>query len=160
MRVLLTLVVCGLALAVTPATGAKPKPFRITAHVAQVEARDGFPAVGGSLVAAGPQVTTRPFGAGAEIDRLTVTGHPSDNTFEYAGTGRNFYDGGVVKSTFRGTLTVNADGSIDDRGSGRIIGGTQRYRGARGKYTYTGDGEPGSRVETLRVRGTYSLPAP
>ena len=148
------------ALATAPAASAK-KTYQYSSSVtsAPVSTSNGYPAPGGKAIMAG-KLTTEPFGVGAVIDHVTVTGQPQPNVFAFEGTEVDLFSDGTAGNTFTGTATVNADGSqsvvIDgrynpapNRSRNPVLfgpGGTGRYKGATGSYRFTGTVAPGSNV--------------
>jgi hypothetical protein len=129
--------------------------FKETAQVATISMSGGFPDTGSVIVTAGVQ-TTKPGGSGAEVNRATITGHPSANSYDYKATGVEYYGNGTVRSRLTGTFTIQADGSVTHVGRGQIVGGTGVYKGATGKFTFTGSAPSATAVTTFRITGTLS----
>jgi hypothetical protein len=129
-------------------------------RTAPVVTRNGFPNVGGTALLAGSvKVRTRPCQprcstTGALLDRVTITGQPQSNVFAFRGRERIFFVFGTLRDRFRGTLTVLADGSQQVVNRGRFTGGTGAYRGASGRYRFSGTVAPGATVTTGGSRGT------
>lgn len=126
---------------------------------APVKTANGYPNPGGTALLAG-SVKIKPtklFGAGAVIDRVTVTDRPEPNVFAFKGKERDFYAHGMVRNKIRGTVTVQGDGSQEVTGKGRFTGGTGRYRGASGHYRFSGTVAPGSTVLIGGSRGKISF---
>jgi hypothetical protein len=130
-------------------------PYTSTVQTVPLKTGNGYPAVGGTALLVGTLKASKPFGAGAIIDRVTITGQES-NVFTFKGTERDLYPAGTLRNTFTGTATLQADGSQELAGEGRYTGGTGRFRGASGRYTFTGTIPPGSSVATVHGRGTVT----
>ena len=143
--------------AVIPAGSATAKTVNYTSKISSVtlSSANGYPNPGGTAVLVG-SLKVKPFGEGALVDRVTITGHPQPNVFEFKGTEVDYYDHGTMRNTFTGTATVNEDGSQDLVAKGRFTGGTGRYKGATGKYKFSGHADPGSTIVTGGSRGTVT----
>ena len=113
----------------------------------------GYPAPGGTAVLAGTW-TTDLFGAGAIVDRLTITGQPDPTTFTFKGTEVGYVAKGTLRNVFTGTAVVQPDASQKITVKGTITGGTGAYQGAKGTYTFTGTTAPGSTIVNGRSAGT------
>ena len=155
-------------LVVAPVAAAKrAHNYSATVTSAPVATSGGYPNPGGSAVMAGT-LTTTPFGAGAVIDHVTVTGQPSPNVFTIEGTEVDLFADGTSGNTFTGTATVQSDGSQNVVINGRLTqgrnqgrtqvlfgpGGTGRYQGATGSYTFHGTIPAGSNAITGTSTGT------
>ena len=121
----------------------------------QISASSGFPGVGGTQRNAGT-ISTTAFGRGqkAQVNTVTVTGQPTATTIAFTVRGTDFFAAGTQRWTARGTATIQPDGSITAAGRGRFVGGTGRYRGARGTFSFTGTQAAGTTIQTARSRGT------
>ena len=115
----------------------------------------GYPAPGGSAVLAGSWATSL-YGNGALIDHVTITGHPTSDTFTFRGTEVGFLPHGTIRDKFIGTATVLSNGTQKVSTKGRFNGGTGMYRGATGSFKFTGRTSPGSSVVIGRSAGTIS----
>jgi hypothetical protein len=118
-----------------------------------VSTSHGYPAPGGTAVLAGTWSTNR-FGAGAVIDHVTMTGHPSANTFTFKGSEVGFVARGTFRDIFTGKATIEPDGTQTLLIQGRFVGGTGDYRGATGRYAFTGSTTAGSGVVVGHSIGT------
>jgi len=61
---------------------------------------------------------------------------------EFEGRFRAFFKKGTLKGRLSGTGTANPDGSVSFSGSGEYTGGTGRYKGADGSFTFEGTQPP------------------
>jgi len=161
-RTFLILPAALVALLVAAPVAAAKKTYKYSSTVrsAPVSTSNGYPNVGGSAVFAGSLEST-PFGRGAVIDRVTVTGQPQPNVLAFQGTELDFFADGAAANTFTGTATVQADGSQTFVIRGRFTqgrrGGTGRYKGATGSYTFTGTIPAGANVITGSSTGTMTF---
>jgi hypothetical protein len=121
----------------TPAQAKRSHHFSVTAQLVVISRSAGYPALGSSVESAGILKSTLA-GNGAQVQTLTITGHPTATTYTFKGTSTDFYSHGTLKSRFTGTATVHANGSASLTGSGHYTGGTDRFRRASGKFTVTG----------------------
>ena len=150
-RVLSVLLLAGVTLVTwVPADAAKRRSHRAdaTLSVATISQQGTPPAPGSSVTSAG-KVSGSSFGAGAFTGDVV---YGSDLSF--TGPGRFFFKRGTIASTLTGFARANADGSATFSGSGRFTGGTARYRGARGEFTFAGTLPPGSQIATYTVTGS------
>jgi hypothetical protein len=84
------------------------------------------------------------------------------NTFgppgQFTGKFRAFFKRGTLKGTLSGTGSANPDGSLSFQGSGSYTGGSGRYKGAEGSFTFTGsqpaDTTSDSEPAVFQVDGT------
>jgi hypothetical protein len=129
--------------------------YTATLQSAPLETGNGYPAPGGTALLAG-SLKSKPFGAGAVIDRVTITGQPQPNVFAFKGEERVFFAEGTQRNKFTGTATVQADGSQEVAVKGRYTGGTGRYRGASGRYTFSGTVASGSTLLIGSSKGRIS----
>jgi hypothetical protein len=112
--------------------------------------------VGGTAVLTGT-LKTKPFGPGAAVDHVTITGQPEANVFAFSGTEVDFLRDGTWQNRFTGTATVQEDGSQALAIKGRFTGGTGRYKGATGGFTYTGTTPAGSSVSVGSSHGAVTF---
>jgi hypothetical protein len=152
------------------AAAKKTYKYSSTVTSSPVLTTDGYPSVGGSAVLAGSMKST-PFGPGTVIDHLTVTGQPQANVFTFEGTEVDLFADGTAGNTFTGTATVQSDGSQAivihgsyaqgrNQGPNQVLfgpGGTGRYKGVTGSYTYTGTIPAGSNVATGSSSGSMTF---
>jgi hypothetical protein len=148
-------------LAAGPAAAKHPHKHKPTAHkyAARLESdplstSDGYPAPGGTALLTGVLLINNPFDAGAVIDQIKVTGNPKPRVFAYKGTELDLLSDGTLRNSLKGTATVEANGSRRVVAHGRITGGTARYKGAKGHYTFSGSIAAGSTVLHGRSAGT------
>jgi hypothetical protein len=143
-------------LACAPVAGARSShPYKSHITSAPVSTAGGYPQTGGSTVLAG-SLTTDTEGPGALVDRLTITGQPQPNVFTFKGTEVAYFAGGSIRDAFTGYSMIMEDGSQSVVANGTITGGTGRYRGATGRYSFGGTTAPGS---TLLVGGSTGVVA-
>ncbi len=116
---------------------------------------DGYPAPGGRSLFSG-KLETNGLGDGALWSTITITGQPASNVISFKGTELDYLPAGYGRTKFTGTSTVLPDGSQEVAISGRIIGGTGRYRGATGSYTFKGTVPAGSNVMSGHSSGSIS----
>lgn len=89
-------------------------------------------------------------GAGRDVTTYTAPG-------VFSGKGVSFGPNGSTRNTFEGTGTVMPNGDITFSGSGTITGGTGRFKGASGSFTFTGSQEADSNgVSTQHLVGTIT----
>jgi hypothetical protein len=140
---------------VATASAATTVRFTETQVTNQLSVAGGFPAVGGTQINAGT-LTTAAFGRGekAQVNTVKVTGQPTATTFTFTLRGTDFFAAGTQRWTARGTGAIQPDGSLTATGRGRYLGGTGRYRGARGTFTFSANQPAGSTIVTARSRGT------
>jgi len=93
-------------------------------------------------------------GAGAVVDRLTITGQPQPAVFAFKGREVDFFARGTQRNKFTGTDTIQQDGSQTVVVNGRYTGGTGIYRGTSGHYRFNGTVPPNSTVLSGRSRGS------
>jgi hypothetical protein len=147
------------AVAAAPAAAAR-KSHTYTSHVVTntLSTANGYPGPGGTSLGAGT-VTTNAFGAGALIDRITITGQPKSNQIAFKGTEVDFYRAGSLRAMFTGVSTVHDDGSQVVMIQGTYVGGTARYKGATGSYNAIGKFAPGSSIFHGGSRGSVAYGA-
>jgi hypothetical protein len=129
--------------------------YKSAIQSATLSTANGYPGVGGTAVLAGTWDTDL-FGKGALVDHVTITGTPTPNTFAIKGTEVGFVAAGSLKNKFTGTSTVQPDGSQKLSINGKYVGGTGRYKGAKGSYKFNGSTEPGGSIVTGRSTGTIA----
>lgn len=159
-RSLKTVAIAGgliIASATTPlATAAsRSTEFRATSQLATFSAANGYPAVGGRAILAGP-LYQHPGGQGAQVDRITTTGHPSANVFTSRATDVHYLARGTLRFTFKSTDTLGADGTLKIVGSGPVTGGTGAYRGATGRFSFICIAPSVTGTITCQTKGTFS----
>jgi hypothetical protein len=84
-----------------------------------------------------------------------VLGHNDfPTTGEFQGTFRAFYKKGTLKATLSGSGGPAPGGGISFTGSGQITKGTGKFKGAKGKFTFTGSSPPSSTITTFEIDGS------
>jgi hypothetical protein len=144
---------CGAA-AAAPAV---PHRFTFSDHSGIVESHNGFPSVGARLVEAGAMKLrlaghTRQAAEVRRVEIEKVTG----NVVGVRGTAVVYAGNGSFRLAVHGTVTIESDGSEAIDFSGRIEGGTGRYRGAVGRLHYRATSPTVAGVDTGRGKGTIS----
>jgi hypothetical protein len=164
----LVLTLTALVLAATATTAAAKQRYDYAATVtsAPTSTANGYPAPGGTAVMAGT-IMSQPFGPGALIDHVTVTGQTSPNVFTFKGTEVDLFADGTQGNTFTGTATVENDGSQSVVVHGQYthgakatlfgFGGTGRYANASGSYTFTGTIPAGSNALAGHSSGSIAF---
>jgi hypothetical protein len=137
------------------AKGKVTHKYTSTVQTAPLATDDGYPAPGGTALIAGT-LETKPLGSGAVVDRVQITGQPAPNVFAFTGKETDFFAAGTMRNTFTGTATVQPDGSQVVAVEGRYTGGTARYRGVSGRYTFNGIVEPGSTLLVGHSSGKFA----
>lgn len=133
--------------------------FAVTTQLVVISRSAGYPAIGSSVESVGVEKSTLA-GDGAQVQTLTITGHPTATTYTFKGKSTEFYSHGTLNGRFSGTATVQANGSAILTGKGHFTGGTDRFRRASGKFTFTGSapaavaGKP--QVATANATGKVS----
>jgi hypothetical protein len=115
----------------------------------------GYPGTGGTAVLMGTW-TTPQYGEGAIIDHAVITGHPDDRTFEFKGTEVLYVAKGTFKNAFSGKAVFQDDGSQRLTVTGKFVGGTGAYRGAKGHFSFSGSTAPGGLVVAGKSSGTIT----
>ena len=147
---LVALVACASTLA-----AAKTK-HHVTATVLSVDvAHTGTPPMAGSTVTNAALVQATPGGNGAATAHLVFSGL-SGNAFGFTGTQTAFLAHGSISATLKGTGTVQANGSLVFSGTATTTGGTDSYKGAKGKLSFTGSSPGVNQVVTLKFTGTLT----
>ena len=158
MRRLVLLVPLALALAATTyMTGASAAPsqrsckINVTGSFVTVAVLSGNPPLSGSSedvnTVDGKICGKGVHGAGRDVTTYTAPG-------VFNGKGVSFGPNGSTRNTFEGTGTLMPNGDIAFSGAGRITGGTGRFKGASGSFTFTGTQQAGSSVSTQHLVGT------
>jgi hypothetical protein len=129
--------------------------YSATLRSALLSLQNGYPNPGGIAWTAGT-VKIKQLGEGAIWDKVTITGHPAANVYAFQGIEVIYLAGGRLNDTFSGTATVQADGSQKLAATGHYTGGTLRFRGATGRYAYTGTVRSGSTDLTGRSSGSIT----
>jgi hypothetical protein len=145
--------VAGFAPSTADAKAKKQHPYTSDILSATLSTDHGYPAPGGTSVLGGTWVT-KAFGSGALVDYVLITGQPSASTIAFDGTEVDFLARGTIRSMFTGRDEVLPDGSQKIATSGRFNGGTGIYRGAKGKFKFSGTAAPGSNVVHGHSAGT------
>jgi hypothetical protein len=158
---LLALVVSGAALAADDDTSRK---FTATIQQAEIAQTGSVPLAGSTATVAATFDSTLGHN-GAEVTHVTFTGPTAaPATFGFDGKATAFVAHGSVTVTLKGTLAIQSAGSLKFVGTGAITGGTDRYKGAKGTFTFTGTspsagaGQPptGGHVDTFNYTGTIT----
>jgi hypothetical protein len=151
----LLVVACAMTAQTADAARRTSHSYKSSISTAPLTTANGYPNPGGTTVLSGTLQLTH-FGAGAVVDHLKITGHPSPNVFTFAGTEVDYLAAGSWVSKFTGTDTVQPDGTQQVEITGRFTGGTGAYRGAKGNYKFTGTAPPGSSVVTGHSTGSIT----
>ena len=157
MRRTLTITISLLAaLAVAPAAHAqKVHRYQSSFQLHTLSTGSGYPSPGGVAVLQGAwNVSGLGETGGPLLDHITITGHPTDTVFTFKGAETAFLPGGTINDVATGWSMLKPDGTLAVAGEGDFIGGTGRYHGARGHFTYTGTGSPVTGVTSMKSRGT------
>ena len=85
----------------------------------------------------------------------TTTASASGPTLTFTSKFIDYYTAGTERGTLTGTATQQPDGSFTLTGSGKVTGGTGRYRKARGTLTFTGTQASDGRY-TVTFTGTLT----
>lgn len=154
------LTAAGAASVAAAAVPAKPTTvrFKETERSAAIATDAGFPAVGTHQRGAAILETTA-FGKGdkGQIFRLTVTPPPEPGKIGFTLTGTDFFADGTQRWRAKGAATIAADGALKATGTGTYVGGTGRYRGARGSFTLRSIQPAGSPVTTTKSKGSVTF---
>jgi hypothetical protein len=147
------------ALALAPAALAqKPHRYSSSFELNTLSTGNGYPSQGGVAVLSGDwNISGLGESSGALLDRVTITGHPTDTIFTFKGAETGFLPGGTINNVATGWSLLRPDGTLAVAGEGDFIGGTGKYRGARGHFTYTGTGSPVTGVTRMTSRGTIAF---
>jgi hypothetical protein len=149
---LATLALLALAAALLTAGGARTARSTSTVTLRTVSEANGYPAVGGTSLS----IEDWPGGLvdGTLVDRTTVTGHPTPQTFTFSGTEVGVWARGTLRSTFTGSATRGSDGRLTIVRHGNFAGGTGAYGAATGHYTLRASARAGSPVMRGRLTTT------
>ncbi|TMK41827.1 MAG: hypothetical protein E6G56_03680 [Actinobacteria bacterium] len=153
---LLALAVFGVPLAQAK-TRHKSSAHKVTALVqeAEISQTGSVPAAGSTVTNAGTN-KSNVGGNGANVDHLTVTGPVAGGKIGFTGKGTAFFAHGSVSGKIQGTATPQPDGTINYAGTTTITAGTDRYKGAKGKITFTGTSPGLGKVTTIHQTGTIT----
>ena len=136
-RSLLGLSLAGAVLASAAlAQAASKHHFSVTVKESVISESSNYPSPGSKALRAG--IVTGTFGDGAIVENIRITGHPTPTSVTFKGTTTAFYSRGTFRSVLTGIATVQANGSVSLAGHGHYIGGSAAYRGAHGRYSFTG----------------------
>lgn len=136
-RSVLGLSLTGAALtAATLAQAASKHQFSVVVKESIISESANYPSPGSKVLRAG--IVKGTFGEGAIVEKDRITGHPTPTTFTFNGTTTAFYSHGTFRSVRTGIATVEPNGSVGLTGDGHYVGGTGPYRGAHGRYSFTG----------------------
>jgi len=134
-----------MALAAAPAEAARHS-FDGTIKLAAIE-ETGNPPFSGSANYAGR--VTSSLGHGAILAHNDYSASPA-----FQGTFRIFYKKGTLKATTSGSGSLEPGGGTSITGTGQITKGAGKYKGAKGKFTFTGTQPPNSTVRTFELDGS------
>ena len=136
----------------------KERTYKYSAKIksAPLSSGNGYPAPGGTALLAG-SLKSRPFGAGAVVDDLTITGQPESNVFTFEGTEVVFFADGTLRDKFSGSSTVAEDGSQAIEVTGKITDGTARFSGATGRFKFSGTVPSGATVMSGHSTGRVTF---
>jgi len=140
-----TIVLGAMAAAATPAQAARHN-FDGTITLAPI-AETGNPPFSGNADYAGSVTST--LGRGALLAHNDYTYSPA-----FQGTFRIFFNKGTLRATTSGSGSAAPGGGIGITGAGQITKGTGKYKGAKGKFTFTGTEPPNSEITTFEVDGS------
>ena len=149
---------CALAvLAVAaPAASATTQQYKASITAGQLSTAKGYPNPGGTAVLSGVVKTDR-FGAGSFVDHVLITGVQQPNVIGFWGSEVDYFARGTMRNTFKGTATIDGDGTQHVVINGIFRGGTGRYRRAGGRYRFEGTTPPGSTVMTGKSKGKVAF---
>lgn len=150
-RVLSALLVAGAILLLSAPAQAARKVTRsadATVYLATI-ASEGTPGNPGSASTSAGAIYNSRFGEGA-LKAVAAWGE----NLTFGANVRFFYGRGTLRSSVRGQAVANSDGSVSYSGTGQFTGGTGRYRGARGNFTFTGTAGSGANTAVYQFTGT------
>lgn len=100
-------------------------------------------------------VSGKPFGKGVESisDKVTAV---TSTTVTFVGTITIYTRHGIINSTITIKIKPAPSGGATGSGTGNITGGTGRYAGAHGAFTFTGAESANSTVFVSHATGTVS----
>lgn len=107
----------------------------------------GTPPINGTAVEAGTYKGKAGNGA--------ITGTTSYAAPKFTAKLRTYNLKGTIVTTSTGAGQLNPDGSVSFSGTGKVVGGTGRYRGATGSFTFSGSQPKDSSVATFTIKGSY-----
>jgi hypothetical protein len=140
--------VVALAGLASPAIAAAPKSHNFNATVQIVTITTSGapgPPVNGSDTFAGPVASN--LGNGA------VTGGTTYAAPNFTSKFRVWAANGSYKGTLTGAGQLNPDGSASFSGTGKVKGGTGKFRHVKGSFTFSGSQPKDSSVSTFNVKG-------
>jgi hypothetical protein len=140
-------------------SGGGRSSHRLVATIQEVDILTGPVPSAGSTATAAATVQSTVGGNGAQVTHLMFTGTTgAPATFGFHATATAFFAHGSFSLALQGTLAVGSGGSLKFAGTGKITGGTERYRRARGTVTFAGTApNPGpGHVDTFRLEGTLT----
>lgn len=136
-----------MAVAVAPAQAAKYN-LDSTVTINTIGAT-GSPPISGSIDYAGS--IKGALGSGALLGHNEF-GTPAVGDFQ--GTFKAFYTKGTLKGTLQGSGGPAPGGGLSFSGSGEVIKGSGKYKGAKGKFTFTGTQPADSTITTFEIDGS------
>jgi hypothetical protein len=158
------------------AAAAEAKTFKYTSKYTSASTANGYPSPGGTAELVGPSgsVKLKPGGdTGDLIDHLTITEQLAPNKFAFKGKGIDNFgskfdeeNSGKLRHKFKGTTTVQADGSQQLAIEGHFTGGHVdlaassaggRYHGASGHYKGSATVAPESGVIVGSSKGKLRM---
>lgn len=154
------LTAAGTASVAAAAAPAKPTTvrFKETERSVALSTDAGFPAVGTHQRGAAI-LETKAFGKGdkGQIFRLTATAPPEPGKLGFALTGTDFFADGTQRWRAKGVATFAAGGALTATGTGTYVGGTGRFRDARGSFTLRSFQAAGSPITTTKSKGSVTF---
>lgn len=142
------------------AGAAKPTTvrFKETERSVAIATDAGFPAVGTHQLGTAI-LETKAFGKGdkGQIFRLTATASKEPGKLGFTLSGTDFFAEGTQRWRAKGTATIASDGVLKATGTGTYIGGTGRFRDARGSFTLRSNQPAGSAVTTTKSKGSVTF---
>ncbi len=125
-------------------TNAAPKPIRVTQRITTLySTTSGQTNVGtsdGSI-------------AGSSVHGALRATSTSSSASTFTATGTLFYQSGTLSYTLDGKITRKPNGSFTVSGSGTFTGGSSRFSGAHGSFSFSG-AKPAHSFETWKLVGT------
>jgi hypothetical protein len=100
-------------------------------------------------------VSGNPFGRAVESISDKVT-NATSTTITFSGTITIYTTQGTVTGTIKFKIIPASNGSATGTGGGKVTNGTGRYKGAHGKFTFTGAEAANSPVFVSHVTGALS----
>lgn len=146
---LLVILVFGFAVSM-PAQAGKRETVTANATIKLATiSQTGSPPASGNSTSAG--IVRGGLGRGAIISKTAFGPVPT-----FKSTSRTFFPRGSLKSNLTGSGTINPDGSASFSGKGNFVSGTGIYKGATGRFTFTGSTPANSQVSTFNVTGSVT----